>query len=791
MKKIFSALFVVLFATSMMAQTGLTCEDPIPVDKDYMGTIDGPCELWYTANTYDLPLDLRFYPNSDNSTWGPEVEIDFTCIPGVYADPKLDSLVNMVGDFDISFPIELLSELVPGATGKNEFHLSVSKSYREQLADFGITYPVQAFVKVRYFEGGTIGFVPDSTFSSCMENADYVNLGDTFSIVANDTERTFVFPYTEWQEDSIRFVWTGSEPAQVYVAVQECAFIPSEEDPYVWSNFAVTQDMPYKLYSEDMKAAIKAHKEGGIYYAKVIAQGVGELVVEKIPMSAAQGGAVLLEHGTEIALEDALYCFPRTWTATQIVVSTTQSVRMYISNTPDFVVSSADQVLATCVASLEESTRAIYLSNEELAAFAKQATSDYLYVRFSCPVSTKLSVDYWSASECADESFMLYPNVPQFIAAKSRSVVYRARYSDFVGAALDIQWDGSSSLPTYIAETCDFTPTNNAAALLVKPAFSVKSGSNYLIEAETIDTWASRIADDGYFYVRFNPTREGMVTFATEKTIILEPVYTTISATLCSGETYDWNGQVYDKSGEYTQTFAAANGADSIVTLNLTILPAVPVTKETATVCHGESFDWQGTTYSESGEYSVTLKNVNGCDSVVTLNLTVLPAVAPTSEEVTVAYGETYEWHGVVYAESGSYTITLQDENGCDYQATLHLTILPNPEKTDLQPTDMMPLALQDAFKVMTMEQGLWSAQDVKMHWDGVSPLHVFVAKQQVYALTPYNRHVLHYEMIPAGADWTLSKDMMAAWESYIAEGVLYVRFLTELPGTLTTTVAE
>jgi hypothetical protein len=45
--------------------------------------------------------------------------------------------------------------------------------------------------------------------------------------------------------------------------------------------------------------------------------------------------------------------------------------------------------------------------------------------------------------------------------------------------------------------------------------------------------------------------------------------------------------------------------------------------------------------------------------------------------------------------------------------------------------------------------------------------------------------------MIPAGADWTLSKDMMSAWESYIAEGVLYVRFLTEWPGTLTTTVAE
>ena len=66
MKKLFSTLFVVFFATSMMAQTGLTCDDPIPVNKDYRATIDGPCELWYTANTYDLPLHVYFSPNVDN-----------------------------------------------------------------------------------------------------------------------------------------------------------------------------------------------------------------------------------------------------------------------------------------------------------------------------------------------------------------------------------------------------------------------------------------------------------------------------------------------------------------------------------------------------------------------------------------------------------------------------------------------------------------------------------------------------------------------------------------------------
>jgi hypothetical protein len=79
MKTIFSALFVVLFATSVMAQTGLTCNDPIPVDKSYTAQVNAGDELWYTASTWDLPMHVYFSPDIDNSTWGPEVQIDFTC----------------------------------------------------------------------------------------------------------------------------------------------------------------------------------------------------------------------------------------------------------------------------------------------------------------------------------------------------------------------------------------------------------------------------------------------------------------------------------------------------------------------------------------------------------------------------------------------------------------------------------------------------------------------------------------------------------------------------------------
>ena len=734
MKHIFSFLAMMLFATSMMAQTGLTCYDPIPVNEDYKGIVDGPCELWYTASTYDLPIHVYFSPISDNSTWGPEVEIDFTCVPGVYEDKKLDSLVNMVSNFDISFPVELPTDLVV-RNGRNEFDLLISKSYRDQLSDFGITYPLQALVKVRYFEGGSISLTPDTAFASCMNSADSVALGDTLMIEANDAERVFVFSYTTWQEDSIRFVWTGEGTAQVYVAAQECSFT-TPKSPYIFDDFAIAQDAPHKMYSEGMKADMKEQQEGGLYYAKVIAPSAGKLVVEKIPIAAAQGGAIVLEHGTEYVLEDALYCFPKTWTATEIIAATDKPVEMFISNTPEFFASSDDSnVLFIRAFDLDRSSRTTYLSGAELSSLVEQASDDYLYVRFSCPLSTKIAINPWSTSECTDESFLIQPNVPQYVEAKSSLVVYRVRYEDFAGYKLSVKWESINRLPIYIARKCDFTPSTNNSALLLRPAPSIVAGGTLEVEASKVDSWSSRIGDDGYFYVRFNPNNAGTVTFITEKTATLDPIYVTLNETRCFGETYDFGGTIYTESGTYEQKYTALNGADSTVTLNLTILPEV----------------------------------------------------LPTTDEVSVRYDELpYLWNDSAFTESTVYTATLQNKYGCDSVVTLKLTVL---EKNDIKTTDNLILNLQSAFKVYTMAHADWVAGDVELNWEGASPLHVFIAKEEVYNLTPYNRHVLHYEAIPAGEEWILTKEQMAAWEAEAtaAGGKLYVRFLTEQEGRLTT----
>ena len=79
--------------------------------------------------------------------------------------------------------------------------------------------------------------------------------------------------------------------------------------------------------------------------------------------------------------------------------------------------------------------------------------------------------------------------------------------------------------------------------------------------------------------------------------------------------------------------------------------------------------------YTE-GDYTITLQDPNGCPYNATLHLKSHPKTDDTEETVTLCYGETYDWNGKIYDASGDYSITLQDANGCDYTATLHLTVL-------------------------------------------------------------------------------------------------------------------
>ena len=76
----------------------------------------------------------------------------------------------------------------------------------------------------------------------------------------------------------------------------------------------------------------------------------------------------------------------------------------------------------------------------------------------------------------------------------------------------------------------------------------------------------------------------------------------------------------YDSTGTYTNVYTGVNGCDSTVTLDLTIDNNI---SSTVTITACDSFDWDGVTYDSTGTYTNVYTASNGCDSTVTLDLTI------------------------------------------------------------------------------------------------------------------------------------------------------------------------
>ena len=107
------------------------------------------------------------------------------------------------------------------------------------------------------------------------------------------------------------------------------------------------------------------------------------------------------------------------------------------------------------------------------------------------------------------------------------------------------------------------------------------------------------------------------------------------SHSICNGESYEFFGQTLTTSGDYSQVLTNADGCDSIVTLHLTVFPTESTEfSETAF----DSYTWNGQTYTESGDYTQTLTNIHGCDSIVTLHLTLTVGIDNWTENSVIIY---------------------------------------------------------------------------------------------------------------------------------------------------------
>jgi len=116
---------------------------------------------------------------------------------------------------------------------------------------------------------------------------------------------------------------------------------------------------------------------------------------------------------------------------------------------------------------------------------------------------------------------------------------------------------------------------------------------------------------------------------------------------------YTLNNKSFDSSGTYVEVIPNASGCDSVITLYLTI--SKKFTEQTKTICEGAVFFAGGANQKLAGTYYDTLSTIQGCDSFVTTHLAVnakpVPALGAdkklcrnTTQSLTPGIFTSYRW---------------------------------------------------------------------------------------------------------------------------------------------------
>ena len=149
-----------------------------------------------------------------------------------------------------------------------------------------------------------------------------------------------------------------------------------------------------------------------------------------------------------------------------------------------------------------------------------------------------------------------------------------------------------------------------------------------------------------YTITSVTPSMEAYITVTdVEQVIDIYPAYIhSFDVSICDGDSV-WLGFYWEtEAGVYENTFNTEHDCDSIVTTNISILPAVMIQLQADTCDH-----------AATGVFITTIDNPTGCDTVVTTTVSLIPA------DTTLITQSTCKWN-----QSGTHTDTLTNQAGCD-----------------------------------------------------------------------------------------------------------------------------
>jgi len=226
---------------------------------------------------------------------------------------------------------------------------------------------------------------------------------------------------------------------------------------------------------------------------------------------------------------------------------------------------------------------------------------------------------------------------------------------------------------------------------------------------------------------------------------IPDTTITRYSAVICQGNAYSDNHFAnLTQAGTYYDTLPNIDGCDSIIELTLTVNPVhtVPIV---ATICEGSVYnDDNFKNLTKSGTYYDTLQNTNSCDSIIKLTLTVTPVpIVPII--ATICEGTTYPFAGKELTNTGIYYDTLQNENNCDSIICLTLTVFPIPPVTQIFDSIHQGDTCNFNGKLLTQEGTYYDTLQTVFGCDSIIELTLTISNLEIKQFTIHNSQFTIY----------------------------------------------
>jgi subtilisin-like proprotein convertase family protein len=197
-------------------------------------------------------------------------------------------------------------------------------------------------------------------------------------------------------------------------------------------------------------------------------------------------------------------------------------------------------------------------------------------------------------------------------------------------------------------------------------------------------------------------SKDGCDSIVTVNVKLRDQIKKTINPILCKGETITISGKTFGQSNAIDSVFVVSSSplsCDTLLKVNLNFYPT-SASNYTATICQNESKTINGTIYNKDKLVGTeVIKNgaVTGCDSTVTVKLTLLP-LAFASFDTTLCNEDSIIIKGKKFdRKNPSGTVTLNNASyvGCD--STINISVNFYPLRVDTIRKKILPT---DSFKL-------------------------------------------------------------------------------------------